>query len=129
MEKLELLRDAYKPNEADIQKSIEYFLGLKGIFCWPTHAGQIIPVSRGISDIIGVLPNGRIIAIEVKLPSWRPPKEGTKAFKHYFKQLEFIEKIRKWHGIAFFASSVEEVKDQLEIVRPPVSRLDPSAID
>ena len=118
MPKLELLRDVYKLNESEIQKSIERYLNLKGIFNWPTHAGVIIPAHTGVSDIIGAMPNGRIIAIEVKLPGWRPPKEETKAYKHYLRQRNFLENIRRSNGIAFFATSVEEVISQLEVTQP-----------
>ena len=119
MEKLTLLREVYKLTESEIQRSIERYLNLKGIFNWPTHAGVIIPAHTGVSDIIGALPgNGRIIAIEVKLPGWKPPKEETKAYKHYLKQRDFLENIRKSNGIAFFATSIEDVKSQLEVVQP-----------
>ena len=130
MPKLELLREAYKLNETEIQKSISRYLNLKGIFNWPTHAGQIIPAHTGVSDIVGSLPgNGRIIAIEVKLPGWKPPKEETKAYKHYLRQRNFLENIRKSNGIAFFATSVEEVISQLEVTRPLISKMDPGATE
>lgn len=118
-EKLKLLREHFEPTEKEIEKSIRRYLDMKGIFNWPSHAGQIIPVSNGISDIIGAMPgNGRILAIEVKLPGWKPPAEGTKRYKHYAEQRDFLENILKSNGIAFFASSVEEVILKLQIKYP-----------
>ena len=112
------LKDAYKVTESDIQKSIRKWLDMRGIFNWPTHAGQIIPVSNGIADIIGLLPgSGRGLAIEVKLPGWKPPVEGTKRYRHYAQQRDFLESVRKSGGVAFFASSIDEVESQLEVVK------------
>lgn len=133
--KFKSLKDACKPKEAEIEASIRRYLNLCGIFNWPTHAGQIIPVSNGVADIIGAFPrSARILAIEVKLPSWKPPEEGTKRYKHYAEQRDFLENIRKSGGVAFFASSIEDVESQLEISRdttdrPAVKKIERGAID
>ncbi len=116
MTKLKLLREAFELTEKEIQRSIRRYLDMRGIFNWPTHAGQIIPVVNGISDIIGALPGScRILAIEVKLPGWKSPVEGTKQYKHYAEQRDFLENIRKSNGVAFFACSVSEVEAELEM--------------
>jgi hypothetical protein len=109
---------ACRQTEKDITRAIREYLDLKKIFNWSSHAGQIIPAQTGVSDILGILPgNGRILAIEVKLPSWNPPNEDTVRFKHYQKQKKFLENIKRSGGIAFFACSVEDVESQLEITR------------
>jgi hypothetical protein len=119
MTKLKLLKDVYKPTENEIQRSIMRFLDLKGIFNYPTHAGQIIPVQSGVSDIAAILPgSGRSLYIEVKLPGWRTPKEDSKQYKHYRRQCEFQDNVRKSGGVAFFATSVDDVMSQLEVMRP-----------
>lgn len=127
------LKEVYKPKEAEIRNSIRRYLDLCGIFNWPQWQGQFS--FRGVSDIIGVFPkSGRILAIEVKLPSWEPPQEESKHYKHYIEQKEFIENIRKSGGVAFFASSVGDVESQLEISRdttdrPAVKKIERGAID
>lgn len=113
MEKPKLLKEVYKPKESDIAKSIQRYLDCKGIFNFQTHAGQIIPVMTGISDIIGALPDGKILAIEVKRPGWESPKENSKQYNHYLKQFNFLQNIRRSKGIAFFARSIEEVETGL----------------
>jgi len=55
----------------------------------------------GSSDIIGITPEGRFLAVEVKTPKGRPTKE----------QLRFIEAVRAAGGIAGIARSVEEALD------------------
>ncbi len=116
MNNFRLTKQQFEPNEKQTENSIRRYLNMRKIFNWPTHAGQIIPVVNGISDIIGALPgSGRILAIEVKRPGWKPPEEGTKQYKHYREQLEFQDNIKKSNGIAFFASSVEEVALKLQV--------------
>ena len=115
MPKLKLLRDTYKPKESEIRTSIQLWLNMKGIFNWREWQGQFSV--RGVPDIIGILPGGKTLGIEVKLPRWKPPKEGSKQYKHYFEQKQFIENIRKSNGVAFFATSIEDVESQLQIVK------------
>jgi hypothetical protein len=54
---------------------------------------------RGVSDIIGVLNDGRILCIEVK-------SEKGKVSAH---QNAFIKKINKAGGVALIARSVDDV--------------------
>jgi hypothetical protein len=58
---------------------------------------------RGVSDVLGVLPGGRFLAIECKGPTGRPSPE----------QVEFIERVRAAGGVAFVARSLEDVKKGL----------------
>lgn len=57
----------------------------------------------GSSDLIGITPDGRFLAVEVKTPKGRPTKE----------QLNFIEQVRNAGGIAGIARSVEDALDLL----------------
>lgn len=61
-------------------------------------------IPKGISDILGCLTNGRILAIEVKTA------KGIASVE----QDSFIQKIRDAGGLAFVARSVEDVKHMLE---------------
>lgn len=55
----------------------------------------------GSSDLVGIAPGGRFLAVEVKTPKGRPTKE----------QLRFIEAVRNAGGIAGIARSVDEALD------------------
>jgi hypothetical protein len=53
---------------------------------------------KGSSDIIGLTPDGRFLAVEVKTRTGRPTKE----------QQQFIDAINQQGGIAGIARSVED---------------------
>lgn len=91
--------------EADLKRQICQYLEAIGVYFWIEQAGKIpgrINKSRylknGISDLLGVF-LGKMLAIEVKLPTGKVSKE----------QQEFIDEINKHGGIAFVARSLEEV--------------------
>lgn len=108
--------DVPAPKEQDIQKAIIELLRLMGCFVWrqnqggmkATYAGKnrFIRFSHiaGISDIIGVMPDGRFLAVEVKRPGKEPEEH----------QLRFLETIRSHGGVAGCVHSVEEAKTFLE---------------
>jgi hypothetical protein len=52
--------------EAKVERDILAYLGLRGIFAWPTHGPRNKPLVPGMPDIIGALPGGLMLAIEVK---------------------------------------------------------------
>ena len=98
--------------EAQIQKQIlEYLCAIK-IFCWKNHSTGIydpnrkifrkIAAMKGVSDILGVLPNGRFLAIEVKKPGSYPSKE----------QKKFLKSINENGGLGFVARSFKDVQDR-----------------
>jgi hypothetical protein len=89
-------------SEKQIKKTILDFLKWKKIFVW--NVFQTLGSYRGCSDILGVLPNGRILAIEVKTPSGVLSKE----------QENFLTNIKNNNGIAFVARSIEDVSKNLE---------------
>lgn len=84
-------------SEKQIKKSILDFLKYKKIFCW--NVFQTLGCYRGCSDILGALPDGRILAIEVKKPSGELSRE----------QIVFLENIKANNGIAFVARGIEDV--------------------
>lgn len=98
--------------EQDIQKAILDYLKYKKIYSWkspstglydPTR--KIFRKNKGIKtvDILGILPSGKFLAIEVK----RKPNKPTP------DQLEFIDNINRNNGLAFVAYSFTEVEEKL----------------
>src|SRR5947208_6166428 len=94
-----------QPLEQAIQSQILSYLRLKRIFCYKHQnagiyrEGRYIPShTRGVSDIIGILPGGRFLAIEVKRPGGKVSDE----------QQQFIDNINERGGLAFVARSVDE---------------------
>lgn len=59
---------------------------------------------KGVSDIVGVLPDGKFLAIEVK------SKTGSASME----QKAFIAKIISMNGMALIARSIEDVKNELK---------------
>ena len=62
---------------------------------------------NGISDIIGVLNDGRFLAIEVKGPKGKP----TKA------QQFFVDQVNEAGGLAFISRSLEDVEERLNEIQ------------
>ena len=88
--------------EKDIVNAILKVLRIRGYWAEKIHGG---PYQRmGTPDIIACSPQGQFIGIEVK----RPGKEPTPV------QLRVIAEIREAGGIAFVATSVEDVRKELE---------------
>lgn len=69
--------------------------------CWRAQTG--VGALNGVSDILGILPNGQFLAIEVK----------QRTGKVSSNQSYFLNKINENGGIAFVARSLEDVKEQL----------------
>ena len=100
--------------EREIQKMILDYLRYQKIFCWKNNSigiykaktGQYIPIGmKGVSDILGILSDGRFLAIEVKQEKTKPTDN----------QKEFINNINKHGGLAFIARSVDDVMKMLKI--------------
>jgi hypothetical protein len=93
--------------EKDILAEIKAYLSARGIFFFRCNTGRRGGVSFGVKgapDIIGILPDGRFLAIEVKGP-------GGKAS---IEQLQFLGEIAKNGGMAFVAFSIDDVARHLE---------------
>lgn len=104
-------------SEKTIENTILNWLSWKGIYAWKTKTtgtydqrrGRFLkssPLYRtGIADIIGILDNGRLFAIEVKSKKGRTrPNQDL-----------FLSEIKKRNGLAFVARSVEDVEFQLKL--------------
>lgn len=88
--------------EQDIQKKIiDYITSIGGIAIKQNQIG--IYAQAGVPDLICCV-YGRFVGIEVKKPGQKPKP----------LQWAFIDAIKRCHGIAFYATSVEDVKKMLE---------------
>lgn len=102
--------------ESYIEAQIFAYLKGNGIFVWKVDSVGIYDPKRkifrtnsnpnrikGVSDIIGVLPGGRILAIEVK------NKRGVVSPE----QKSFVANVVAHGGLAMIARSVEDVREQI----------------
>lgn len=101
--------------EKQIENAIlDYLTHCPGEFWRNNSVGVYDPVKKsfrrpsryhrnGVSDILGVLPDGTFIAIEVKTAKGRVSENQNK----------FLEDIQKCNGIAFVARSVDDVRERL----------------
>ena len=99
--------------EADIQNQILDWLNKNGIFAWRTNSTGIYDDEKkvyrtpskyslkGVSDILGILPSGLLLSIEVKSATGRLTME----------QKAFLNRVNKFGGLAFMARSLEQVKE------------------
>jgi len=102
-----------EPKEAELTRAVRDMLKSLKIFHFKHWAGPMTS-PKGISDILGCY-KGRMIAIELKKPGWKPPKPTSKAYKHYRHQADFIDAVRRAGGVAFFAQSIDDVIDGLGV--------------
>lgn len=97
--------------EKEIQKNILKFLWYRGIYCWRNNSGAyktehgsyVIFGKKGSSDIIGILPDGKFLAIEVK----------TRLGKLTEHQKDFLKTIKSYGGVSFVARNLDDVKKHL----------------
>lgn len=115
------MKAVYSLSENEVQNSILEYLKFKGIKAWRNNNGATFDknIEGGFRrknkwekiygtpvDILGVLPDGRFLAIEVKKDSKGKPSKG---------QIEFMENINNSGGVAFCAYSIKCVKHYLEM--------------
>lgn len=104
--------------EKDIQKQILEYLSYRHIFCWRNNSGAFKYEGKskmnyvryglkGSSDILGIMPDGRFLAIEVKNDKGKLSEA----------QEIFLKVIKDNKGVAFVAHSVEEVIKELDKVK------------
>ena len=99
--------------EQEVQKTILDYLKYQKIFCWKHNSsgimkpnGQYIPAGlTGICDILGILPDGKFLGIEVKKDDRSRPTPN---------QCKFIANILANEGVAFIACSIEDVTNNLK---------------
>ncbi len=88
--------------EAHITGAIREWLTWHRIFHWKQWQG--LGSKKGVADIIGILPDGRFLAIEVKKPGGRLTE----------LQKEFLNAVRHNNGVGIVAYSVDDVIEVLE---------------
>jgi hypothetical protein len=102
--------------EKAIENQILHLLFRRGIFAWKNQSvGIYDPIKKiyrksnnpfhikGVSDVLGILPDGRLLAIEVKTETGRVSPE----------QKEFIARINECGGMAFVARCLADVEREL----------------
>lgn len=67
-------------------------------------------IIKGVSDILGTLPDGRFLAIEVKAPG--------KKYTLTMHQESFLKQVVKNNGVGFVADSLEDVQENLSSYLP-----------
>lgn len=96
--------------ESNIQKQIMLAISEAGGRVWRNNVGVLkdkrgIPIRFGLcpgsSDLIGVCPDGKMLAIEVKKPGQKPRED----------QQKFIDLINSMGGKAGVATSAKEAVD------------------
>ena len=108
-------------SEATLQAAIRAEAPRHGVYLWRNNSGVLqdgrgVPVRFGLgndssrlnavlksSDLIGIAPSGRFVAIEVKKAGWRGPRTDRER-----AQAAFINLVRKQGGIAAFVTTIEE---------------------
>lgn len=99
--------------ESDVLKACLDYLKYRGFFIWRQNQGAIPTADggfrrfaglRGVSDILGVLPAGRFLAVEVKRPGGKKSPE----------QDAFLSRVAELGGFASCVSSVEELASDLK---------------
>ena len=94
---------ASKPESSLVDKMMTFLSNNYPGFYFNCHGGMY--QMTGLPDIIGIY-NGRMIAIEAKMPG--KENELTK------KQKLVIRRINLYGGVAFMATSVNQIKQKLE---------------
>lgn len=104
-----------KSSENDLKRAVLEYLEVRGIWAWRQNAGAVISeykgkkrffkfsTQKGISDILGVLNDGRILAIECKVKPNKPTVE----------QLEFLGNVKRRGGVACLCWNLEDVSEAI----------------
>lgn len=101
--------------EDEVLRGCLEYLRMNHIFCYRNNTGAVKIGKRfirygtpGSSDIIGILPDGRFLAVECKREKGGRLSELQKAF---------LTAIQINGGVSIVARSVEELKKELEKVK------------
>lgn len=109
-----------KTTEAGVLKACLQLLDLRGIFAWRNNSGALPnaegrPVrfgKPGSSDIFGILPGGRFLAVECKRPGGKPTAT----------QAVFLESIRVAGGVALVIDDPRELDAFLDLIERGTKR-------
>lgn len=105
--------------EKDIENLVLEWLSWKGIFAWKNQSVGVYDSRKkvyrksknkyhinGVSDILGILPDGKHLAIEIKTPQRKNTTSDD--------QQLFIDSINAFNGIGFVAWTLDMVIERLE---------------
>lgn len=121
--------------EKIIENQILTYLSNKRIFAWKNQSTGLFDPTKGsfrknrnvhhingVSDILGCLPDGRFLAIEVKKPyiSKKTMKFKERTQEELEKlasedQVRFTNKVKSFGGVSFYADSIDVVEEQLRL--------------
>lgn len=102
--------------EADVLRDCLTWLALHGVFAFRVNSGAFSGVHKGkrrfvrfnsepgLSDVLGILPDGRFLAVECKRPGGPGPTP---------EQLSFLGRVEQLGGLAVVAYSVEDLVQAL----------------
>ena len=95
--------------EGFVKQSCKDYLAIRNIFAWTNATTGIYDPSRkcfrknpglnGVSDILGILPDGRLLAVECK----------SKRGRLSPAQIEFLDNIRRNNGLSLCVHSVDDL--------------------
>ena len=103
------------PSEKEVQRDIMAFLALHKIFHWRVNSGAITGEYKGkrrfvrftslngVSDIVGILPGGKMLCIECKRRTGKVSDD----------QADFLFRAGSIGALAFVARSVADVENAL----------------
>jgi hypothetical protein len=110
--------DLPEPSEAEILKTALAILRANGVFAWRNNTAAWFPEGkdgrrrcircglRGSCDILGVLPDGRFLGLEIKRKGERPRPD----------QVEFMRNINMSNGIAFWVDEIRHLEKVLPFI-------------
>jgi len=114
--------------EKEVENQILDWLKSVGIMAWKNQSVGIFDIKRGIyrkpnnrhhikgtSDILGVMPNGQFLSIEVKAPLKNPRSDERLFVLASPEQQDFILRVCKSGGLAFVADRLEVVKSKIDL--------------
>ena len=113
--------------EKEIENKILDWLKFNKIFAWKNQSvGIYDPVKKiyrkpnnkhhikGTSDILGILPDGKLLAIEVKKPLLKKKRNELELLAQLSdEQFTFIRTVLENNGVAFVADSIDFVAHML----------------
>lgn len=103
-----------KSNETALVRAVLDYLEIRGIWAWRQNSGAFEGEYKGkkrfmrfgikgMSDILGVMPDGRFLAIECKVKPNKPTPD----------QLEFLGNVKRRGGVACLCWNIDDVMDAI----------------
>jgi hypothetical protein len=110
------VRDPRRVSEADVLKAVWRYLSHHPKVAWITRVNSgtwqledrfvRFNYKRGMSDLLGQMKDGKLLAVEIKAP-------GAQLMKH---QADFLNEVRLNLGVAFVARSIDDAESELKLI-------------